>query len=569
MRILVTGGAGFIGHFVTKKLLEKGHEVTVLDNLSYGTAGIEALIQNPNLTFIRGDIGELKALCKAVKGNEVVIALAAIVGDPACGIDEDETFRSNYLATHALLDVSEHFGVKRLVFASSCSVYGDTGDDLAQETYPLNPLSLYAKTRVMSENLLIDKANSLEVVILRLATVFGVSERMRFDLVVNTLSLAAKTQGMVKVHGNGLQWRPNVHVQDAAEAFILAGFAPKRFVDHQIINIGDESNTLTIVDLAQKVKEVFPQTEIKHQNLLVDARNYRVSFEKMRNALKFSPKISLLSGILELKTFLETEVTNNYQDEIYYNVRYLQPQILQSEERLCFIAPFKNAENLILPFIKEIERFSLYTPITLSIVFIDDGSTDHSLEILREVKKGTNLRMSIVSLTREYGLDAAIHAGIRHAHVADYYATLNLDLLYKPETILDMVRILKEREVELVYGLRGDIRVGNGFIDHLYWYILMMLSSIPMPKDQSPIRVFSRSFVERFVRRTDNPEFIPAAFGRLKSIIEYYPLRSYKVERPGYIEWMKNQLNFVIFSLRSSVLGLNKHLPYTIKQILE
>ena len=132
-----------------------------------------------------------------------------------------------------------------------------------------------------------------------------------------------------------------------------------------------------------------------------------------------------------------------------------------------------------------------------------------------------------------------------------------------------MVRILKEREVELVYGLRGDIRVGNGFIDHLYWYILMMLSSIPMPKDQSPIRVFSRSFVERFVRRTDNPEFIPAAFGRLKSIIEYYPLRSYKVERPGYIEWMKNQLNFVIFSLRSSVLGLNKHLPYTIKQILE
>ncbi|MBP7928076.1 NAD-dependent epimerase/dehydratase, partial [Patescibacteria group bacterium] len=254
MKILVTGGAGYVGHFVTKKLLEAGHTVTVLDNLSYGNIGISPFMEHDRFSFVFGDIGNLKSMVKSVKGQDAVIALAAIVGDPACNLDEDETIKTNFLSTKILADVCDYYGVKRIVFASSCSVYGDTKDAIADENFQLNPLSLYARTRVMSEEILLDSSRNISPVILRLSTVFGASKRMRFDLVVNFLTAMAYKKGKFTVFG-GNQWRPNLHVQDAADIFIQALFiADEALSKHRIYNVGMSSNNLTIDEMAEIAK---------------------------------------------------------------------------------------------------------------------------------------------------------------------------------------------------------------------------------------------------------------------------------------------------------------------------
>jgi len=202
-------------------LAAEGYEVVVLDNLLYGDKGVQYLSDLPSVHFIRGDVTDPDTVDRALCGVQRVIALAAIVGDPACDINEELTRRINYDSIKLLVDRSIEHGVKRLVFASSCSVYGANGSELLCEDSHLNPVSLYARTRLMSEELLLREAGDVEVVILRLATVCGVSPRMRFDLMVNTMTACAKMKGSIRVTGAD-QWRPHLHVTDAAEAFARA-----------------------------------------------------------------------------------------------------------------------------------------------------------------------------------------------------------------------------------------------------------------------------------------------------------------------------------------------------------
>jgi len=221
----VTGGAGYLGSTLTRSLLGRGYRVCVLDAQLFGS-GLGDLAGEPRLEIIRGDTRSIADLSRAFRGADAVIHLAAIVGDAACQVDPDVTWTTNLQATKLVLEACRHYAIPRLLFASTCSVYGASDDLLLNEGSILQPVSLYAQTRIESELICLG-ANGPEITTscLRMATLYGQSARMRFDLVVNIMAARAVRERIVTVFG-GDQWRPLVHVADAAEAFTLALEAP-------------------------------------------------------------------------------------------------------------------------------------------------------------------------------------------------------------------------------------------------------------------------------------------------------------------------------------------------------
>lgn len=331
-RVLVTGGAGFIGSHLTRMLLDRGYHVRLLDRFDYGRAGIEGLL-HPNLQIVQGDICNSRDVSRAVKNVDGVIALAAIVGDPACNLDPEETINLNYTATKILAETCNLYGVRRLVFASSCSVYGASGQSMLTEESRLNPVSLYARTRVLSENILFDRHGDVEPVVVRLATVFGLSPRMRFDLVVNTLAVRAVTEQRITIFG-GNQWRPNVHCRDAARAFILALEAPAARVSGQIFNLGGDAQNHRISELGELVASVVGGAQLEISGDVQDPRDYRVSFAKIRRVLGFEPQYSVLDGIREVVAAVRADpALRRWRDPIYHNVQALKETFVTPRRR--------------------------------------------------------------------------------------------------------------------------------------------------------------------------------------------------------------------------------------------
>jgi nucleoside-diphosphate-sugar epimerase len=321
--VLVTGGAGYIGSHVVRKLLARGHRVRVLDTFLYGDHGLAGLGEHPRLELIEGDIRHLRTMSTAVKGVDSIIALAALVGDAACDLDVDETVSTNLEATQLLAEVCQRAGVRRVVFASSCSVYGANSELVLNEGSWLNPVSLYARSRVRSEEILLRQADNLSVAILRLATVFGLSYRMRLDLLVNTFTANAFFDHRIRVLG-GQQYRPNVHVQDAAEAFILLSQAPDEKVRGEVFNVGDNALNYSVLDIARLVQAELPRTEIEITEESHDRRDYRVSFEKIRHVLAFRPAFTVEDGIREIAQAFRKGTVTVQTDERYHNFRYLK-----------------------------------------------------------------------------------------------------------------------------------------------------------------------------------------------------------------------------------------------------
>ncbi len=322
--VLVTGGAGYIGSHLVRKLLESGYGVRVLDSFLNGDHGLAALRGHPRLEVIEGDISSVRSVVASVKDVGTVVALAAIVGDPACGVDAEETLNLNYESTKILVEACNFYGVNRLVFASSCSVYGASDDQLLTESSPLNPVSLYARTRIMSENVIFEQCDEVVPVVLRLATVFGYSPRMRFDLVVNTLTAHAVVNGRIRVTG-GNQWRPFVHCRDAANAFFLAATSAEEQVKGRIFNVGSEAMNYTISDVAQVVSEEVADIQVETSDAIDDPRNYRVSFERIRDALQFAPEHDVRSGIREMVNALEQyPELRDYSQPIYSNLKVMR-----------------------------------------------------------------------------------------------------------------------------------------------------------------------------------------------------------------------------------------------------
>ncbi len=331
-RVLVTGGAGYIGSHLIRMLLERNYAVRILDRFDYGRSGIEGL-DDSRLEIVPGDICSSRDVGRALRGVDGVIALAAIVGDPACNLDPEETVNLNYTATKILVESCNFYGVRRLVFASSCSVYGASDQGLLTEQSRLNPVSLYARTRVLSENIIFDRAGEVEPVVLRLSTVFGLSPRMRFDLVVNTLTVRGVVDHKISIFG-GNQWRPNVHCRDAARAFLTALEAPAAKAAGEIFNVGGAGLNHRIAELGGMVAQEVGNVEVTQQQDDTDPRDYRVSFEKIQRVLGFEPEWTVPAGIREVAAAIRADDRlREYQNPVYHNVQALKETFVRPRRR--------------------------------------------------------------------------------------------------------------------------------------------------------------------------------------------------------------------------------------------
>jgi nucleoside-diphosphate-sugar epimerase len=320
--VLVVGGAGYIGSLLCEKLIQRGYKVRVLDALLYGREPLRAVENHPNFELMMGDCRNMQDVVRAVQGVSAIVDLAAIVGDPACEQDRAAALEINYGATRMMIEVAKGNGVERFVFASSCSVYGAT-DEEVNEQAKVSPISVYAQTKVDSERALLAAAGpQFHPSILRLATIFGLGYRPRFDLVVNLLSARAKQDGKITVF-NGQQWRPFIHVRDVVEAMILVLEAPVRFVAGEIFNVGDCRLNYTLQQVAETVREVFPDTCVENV-ANSDLRNYRVNFNKIRSRLNFQARYTMRNGVDELRAAFDARLIIDYKDLRYHNQRFLE-----------------------------------------------------------------------------------------------------------------------------------------------------------------------------------------------------------------------------------------------------
>jgi nucleoside-diphosphate-sugar epimerase len=327
MRVLVTGGAGYIGNFIVEELLENGHDVRVLDSMLWGKDALEPLTDDPNLEIQQGDIRHIDDLSYAMEDREAVIHMAGIVGDPACGVNEQATQAVNVEATKSLVEICKLHDIERLIFASTCSVYGASELMELNEGSYLNPLSLYAESKIDSEDIILhethDRFSKMDITstILRLGTIFGWSRRMRFDLVVNLLTAKAVLEGDIPVYG-GEQYRPLVHVHDAANAFVEVLEAEKEKVSHQIFNVGDNELNYKIKNVGRLVEENVDDADVRFVEHKEDERTYRVSFDKINHILGWEAQRDITDGVQEIKSWMEEEDITDYTKENMRNSEY-------------------------------------------------------------------------------------------------------------------------------------------------------------------------------------------------------------------------------------------------------
>jgi nucleoside-diphosphate-sugar epimerase len=297
-RVLVLGGAGYFGSVLVRQLLELGRRVRVLDSFMFGEQALEGVRYHPNLEVVRGDVRDVGVVVRCMRGCDAVIHLAGIVGDPACEENKELAVEVNRAATRMLANVARECGVRRFIFASSCSVYG-ASDFFVNEESAVNPLSVYSETKIDSEGILLAaKTAAFAPTILRFSTLFGLSPRMRFDLVANLFVARAVFMGSVTVI-NGDQWRPLLHVQDAARACIASLEAAAESVSGEVFNVGAAELNLQIGELGRVVAQVIPQVEIETVQT-EDRRNYRVTFDKIRERLGFDCWKTVENGIREI-----------------------------------------------------------------------------------------------------------------------------------------------------------------------------------------------------------------------------------------------------------------------------
>lgn len=322
--VLVIGGGGYIGSALLPKLLAQDCEVRVLDVLMYGVEPIAEALRHPSCELLRADFRHVDALVKAMRGVDEVVHLGGLVGDPACALDAELTIDINLAATRTVAEVAKGVGVRKFFFASTCSVYG-ANDEWVNERSQLNPVSLYARTKVVSEQVLLELADAnFRPVIGRFATIFGISGRTRFDLVVNLLTAKALLDGEITVHG-GEQWRPFIHVDDAARAIglLLEQNLPDKS-ESLIFNIGSNAENYTIGQIADLVHAHVPQARLVASAPDGEKRNYRVQFDKISQMIGFRATRSVAEGIEEVASLIATGKVRDYRDPAYSNAVFLR-----------------------------------------------------------------------------------------------------------------------------------------------------------------------------------------------------------------------------------------------------
>lgn len=321
-KTLVIGGAGYIGSALLPKLLEKGYHVRVLDLLLYGTEPIEKWLDHPHLEIMRADFRQIDKVVEAMKDVDAVIHLGGIVGDPACALDEELTTEINLMATRMIAEVAKGSGVGHFIFASTCSVYG-ASDQILDERSQLNPVSLYARSKIASEKVLLKMADDqFAPVILRFGTVYGLSGRTRFDLVINLLTAKAIVDNEITIFG-GDQWRPFLHVDDAALAIMQVLSAPSGVVRSAVFNVGANEQNFTIREVGDIIRNHVPSAELVVRGEDVDRRNYWVSFNKIHKTLGYEPKWTVDQGVEQVIEAIQSGKVIDYRDARYSNVKFL------------------------------------------------------------------------------------------------------------------------------------------------------------------------------------------------------------------------------------------------------
>lgn len=303
MKVLITGGAGYLGSSAAHVLNDSGHEVRVLDSMLQGEDGLRGM-EGRGVEVIRGDVRSAEEVERALDGGvDAVVHLAAIVGDPACRRDPDLAREVNLDASMALLERAREHQVERFLFASTCSNYGRMADpnSYVTEESDLAPLSVYAETKVEVERRLLEmEGGGPAATVLRFATLFGMAPRMRFDLTVNEFTAELLLRGRLEVYGERF-WRPYVHVRDAAEAIRTVLEAPVEQVRGRVYNVGDSSENYQKQQLVELIQErLADDLAIEYVTVAEDPRDYRVSFERIEQELGYGVKTRVPQGIDEV-----------------------------------------------------------------------------------------------------------------------------------------------------------------------------------------------------------------------------------------------------------------------------
>jgi nucleoside-diphosphate-sugar epimerase len=318
--VLVTGGAGYVGSILVDELLGRGHRVRALDSLLHGSVP-SLLLQwgEDRFEFARGDVRDAETRRGALEGVDAVVHLAAIVGDPACAREPELARSVNLDATIELHADAARAGVERFVFASTCSNYGRmNGDAYVDENVELRPVSLYAETKVAAERALLASSNGMSVTCLRLATVYGTSPRMRFDLTVNEFTRDVAVGSDLVVFGEQF-WRPYVHVRDAARAVAEVLELPREAVAGDVFNVGDTRENYRKLDIVELLRERFPDASVQFVHKDEDPRDYRVSFAKFADRAAFEATRSVADGIDEVATLVRSGLLDDPFGQAYRN----------------------------------------------------------------------------------------------------------------------------------------------------------------------------------------------------------------------------------------------------------
>jgi nucleoside-diphosphate-sugar epimerase len=329
--ILITGGAGYIGSLLTSELLRLDYRVTVLDSLLFGGEAIVPFLHHPNFHFVKTDVTEPRAVKDALRDGwqkpDAVIHLAAIVGFPACqAVGKPVAWRYNVESVKTVFGQAADLGAERFVFASTYSNYGLSADGKpVTEESPLNPQSLYAETKIAAEEyLLSQKDASCAPLLFRFATLYGLSPRTRFDLIVNQFVLEAFTKRVLVIYQRSYS-RSFVHIRDVARGVIMGLEADQAKIRGQIFNLGTDNGNYSKDDIVKLVRRRMPEVEVEYKDLTFggDMRDITVSFAKIKSVLGFDTTLDVDDGIRELLFALKTGIIRNPTDEKYRNAQFI------------------------------------------------------------------------------------------------------------------------------------------------------------------------------------------------------------------------------------------------------
>jgi nucleoside-diphosphate-sugar epimerase len=329
--ILITGGAGYIGSILTSELLRQNYQVTILDSLLFGGESILPFMSHPNFHFVKTDVTESRAVRDAIKKDwtkpDSVVHLAGIVGFPACqAVGKQVAWKYNVEATKMVFEQSTDLGVERCVFASTYSNYGlsEDGKPVTEES-PLNPQSLYAETKIAAEEyLLSQKDSTCAPLLFRFATLYGISPRTRFDLIVNQFVLEAFTKRQLIIYQRGYS-RSFVHIRDIVRGVIMGLEADKEKIRGQVFNLGTDNGNYTKSEIVNLILKRMPETVVEYKDMSFggDMRDITVSFEKIKRVLGFETTLDVDDGVREVLFALKSGLIRNPTEDRYRNAQFI------------------------------------------------------------------------------------------------------------------------------------------------------------------------------------------------------------------------------------------------------